>query len=218
MILRILFNRLRALRCSSRCTAFLMFLRKDSYLKQSGWYDSFRKAMPIDKEGVPIPWYTYAAIDFLKSRVDKTMTIFEYGSGNSTMWWAKHAARVVSCEHDQQWFSLLERKLPDNVTYMHVNLESGGDYSKCILQHENEFDVIIIDGRDRVNCANNALGALNDAGIIIWDNSERDKYLAGYDFLTTNGFKRLDFSGLGPINTFGWCTSVFYREQNCLGL
>ena len=102
--------------------------------------------------------------------------------------------------------------------YLHHELVHGGEYSKTILRYNNAFDIIVIDGRDRVNCARNCLGALKDNGVVIWDNSDRDKYEEGYAYLVQNGFNRLDFDGLGPINCDGWRTSVFYRQNNCLGI
>ena len=175
--------------------------------------------MPVDKGGGCYPsWYTYAPVSFLDGRIKEGMSVFEYGSGNSTVWWAARVSRVISCEHDEQWHTKIKIRLPDNVKYMHIDLVTSGDYSKAILQYDKKFDVIVIDGRDRVNCAKNSLCALNDSGVIVWDNSDRDKYQAGYDFLSENGFKRLDFSGLGPVNTYGWCTSIFYRLQNCLNI
>jgi hypothetical protein len=80
------------------------------------------------------------------------------------------------------------------------------------------FDIIVIDGRDRVNCAKNSLGALKEDGVIIWDNSERSKYAEGYAFLKDNGFKRIEFTGIGPVNSFAWSTTVFYRNKNCLAI
>jgi tRNA A58 N-methylase Trm61 len=112
----------------------------------------------------------------------------------------------------------MKPKLPDNVRYRHFNLTSTGNYSKSILKFNKEFDVIVIDGRKRVNCARSCLSALNETGVIIWDNSDREQYLEGYNFLSDNGFKRLDFAGLGPINHFGSCTSIFYRTENCFDI
>jgi hypothetical protein len=76
----------------------------------------------------------------------------------------------------------------------------------------------VIDGRDRVNCTKASLGALKPDGSIVFDNSDRSDYESGYSFLQANEFRRLDFWGMGPINSYGWCTSVFYRTQNCFGI
>ena len=44
--------------------------------------------MPIDKNSNPLPWVTYGFIDFISERLNKSIDVFEYGSGNSTLWYA----------------------------------------------------------------------------------------------------------------------------------
>ena len=146
------------------------------------------------------------------------MNVFEYGSGASTVWWSDHAAKVVSCEHDNKWYQKLKPILALNVDYIYFDLIPGGNYSRAVKQYYNEFDIIVIDGRDRVNCVKNSLTSLKQNGVIVWDDSDRMAYKEGYNYLLANGFKRLDFWGLGPIIALGWCTSVFYRSNNCFGI
>jgi hypothetical protein len=69
-----------------------------------------------------------------------------------------------------------------------------------------------------VNCALNAVSALAASGVIIWDNAERPEYASGIAGLEQQQFRRLDFDGLGPVNSYGWRTSIFYRDGNCLGV
>jgi hypothetical protein len=191
---------------------------KESYLRNTGWFESVITKSPLDETGNPIPWITYAGYAFLKNRVKPDFHVFEYGSGHSTLWWGKHVSRVVSCEHNAEWYEKIKPRLSGNVDYKHVNLVRGGDYCKVILQYQPEFDVIVIDGRDRVNCSKNVLGALKPTGIIIWDDSDRESYNEGYEFLKINGFKRIDFWGMGPGLVIGWCTSIFYRQDNCFDI
>lgn len=175
--------------------------------------------MPVDANGQELPWFTYPFISFLKDRLQPDFSVFEYGSGNSTIWFSRRVLSVVAVEHDETWFTLLREKLKpvQNVTYWHKSLHTS-EYTDEIRRYQQVFDIIVIDGRERVACCKNALGALKNKGVIIWDNSERPGYQPGYDFLTGQGFKRIDFYGLGPINPYEWCTSVFYRTDNCLGL
>jgi len=49
------------------------------------------------------PWLTFRAIDELDRIVNRDMTVFEYGSGGSTLFFADRAARVVSVEHVPAW-------------------------------------------------------------------------------------------------------------------
>lgn len=194
-------------------------LRTNGYLKDTGWFKSFNSGMPVDNFGNPIPWFTYPAIYFIEKRIHNQMSVFEYGCGNSTIWWATHVKRIVSCEHDQGWYEKMKKQVPVNVELHHVGLEStNGRYAKKVATYQNEFDIIVIDGRDRVNCAKNCLLALKEEGVVVWDNSDRAGYEAGYRYLLENGFKQIDFQGIGPIVTITTSTSIFYRSNNCLGI
>lgn len=190
----------------------------DSYLRQVGWFDSFLAFRPVNKQGEPLPWFTYAAMAFLEGRLRKEMSVFEYGSGHSTLWWGGRVSRVVSCEHDAGFYQSLRPQLPANVIYLHRELGEEGAYPRSIEPYRQEFDIVVIDGRDRVACAKYCPAALKADGVVVWDNSDREEYREGYDHLQAHGFRRLEFVGLGPINTYGWATSVFYRPTNCLGL
>ena len=188
------------------------------YFDDIGWFNSVEERSPVDRKGNCLPWYTYPAISFLNKKVLSDMVVFEYGSGNSTLWWSQRVSSVVSYEHDQEWYSSIKKMVPTNVEYMYCALEYGGEYSKAILAYKKRFDIVVIDGRDRINCAMNSLVALRDDGMIIWDNSDREQYEDGYSYLKNNGFRRLDFEGHGPINAYPWCTSIFYRDNNCFGI
>jgi|NOAtaT_7_FD_contig_123_15036_length_2841_multi_5_in_1_out_0_2 hypothetical protein len=203
---------------SMRGKMLLKLLSLRSYFEEIGWFTSVAIGLPVDRDGNCLPWFTYPAISFLEGKVQSDMNVFEYGSGNSTLWWSQKVSKVISCEHDSDWYNSLQKRLPSNVEYRHYDLEFGGEYCKAILSYNQTFDIIVIDGRDRVNCAKNSLEALRENGVIIWDNSDRKRYREGYSYLIQSGFRRLDFEGLGPINNNKWCTSIFYRSNNCFGI
>jgi hypothetical protein len=65
------------------------------------WHNSLKPlASPLADER---PWITFAAIRFLEKALNKQMRIYEYGSGGSTVFFAKRAGEVVSVEHDPDW-------------------------------------------------------------------------------------------------------------------
>lgn len=187
-------------------------------LFDEGWLRSFFAKQSVDSQNNPIPWITYPALHFIKNRLSSDFSVFEYGCGGSTLWWATVVKEVVSVEHDADWYEQIKTQIPPNVTIFNIPLERGGNYSKKISEYDQKFDIIVIDGRDRVNCAKNALKALKSTGIIVWDNTERDEYSEGYEFLQKNGFKRIDFFGMSPINLYCSATSVFYRRENVFGI
>ena len=188
------------------------------HFEDIGWFKSRIAGLPVDKNGAVLPWLTYPVIFFLERKLKPDMRVFEYGSGNSTLWWSKHVSSIVSCEHYLVWYESFKKNIPSNVEYIYCELVDGGEYSKVIKRYQNIFDIIIIDGRDRVNCIKNSLGALTDNGIVIVDNTERDAYREAFQYLLSNGFKRIDFQGLSPGNIYNECTSIFYRCDNCLGI
>lgn len=200
-----------------RLKSILSFNHK-GYLKEIGWFNAFETQSAIDAAGMPIPWVTYSFIDFIKERLNKQHQIFEFGSGNSTFFYAKYAGAVVSVEHDKDWFNKIESAKPTNSTMIFSDLVYGADYCKSPLKLAQKFDVIIVDGRDRVNCCKQAIAALSNEGVIVLDDSERVIYTEAINFLLENGFKHLSFSGISPGLFYNKSTSVFYKKDNCLGL
>lgn len=186
------------------------------YLMSSGWlktiFMSERKKLlnTID----PIPWFSYPAIYFIKQKINTQMKVYEWGCGNSTLFWQDKVQSVVSAEHNKEWVDTIYPYLKNNAEVHYMELVRGGEYCKDILKYENQFDIIVIDGRDRVRCSKNCLAALKDDGIIIWDNAEREEYLEGYDYLLSKGFKRIDFYGLLPWINTSTVTTIFYRIDN----
>lgn len=196
----------------------LVQLQNDSYLSETGWINSAVQREVMDREGNALPWMTYPFIHFLEGRLDKDFHIFEYGSGQSTLYFAKRVQKVISVEHDMDWYNAIKEVLPQNVSVHHKELVYGGEYARFILSTDQKFDLVIIDGRDRVNCCYASMNALKDKGVIILDNADRKAYGKGIQFLKDKGFRQLDFCGMAPKSPQMSCTAVFYRADNCLNI
>lgn len=188
------------------------------YLAEIGWFKALKSQSPVGSDGQAIPWVTYSFIDFISERIKKDHTIFEFGSGNSTIYYAKRAKKVVSVEHDKEWFDKISASAPSNSEMVFSELQTGGEYSKMPSAMEQQFDIIIVDGRDRVNCCYNSISALSENGVVVLDDSERLKYNDARIFFKKEGFKELSFSGISPGLFYRKSTSVFYRSQNCLDI
>jgi hypothetical protein len=195
----------------------LLAFNDNGYLDQIGWFNSFISRAPIDQDNKPIPWVTYSYIDFIKDRLNN-LNVFEFGSGNSTYFYAKNAASVVSVEHDKGWYDKIESTKPANSEMIFCELTEDGDYCRTPLRLEKKFDIIIVDGRDRVNCCKQAVNAISKNGVIVLDDSERERYKEGKYFLKDKGFKELPFSGISPGLFYLKSTSIFYRSNNCLDI
>ncbi|KAA0989657.1 FkbM family methyltransferase [Dyadobacter aurulentus] len=188
----------------------------DGALKQYGWFKSFHSKQSVDASGNPLPWYTYPFILFLKPRLKPDFVVFEYGSGNSTIWYASQVRYITAVEHESGWIKQIAPKLPSNTILLEKPL--GETYIRAVQSTGDLYHIVVVDGRNRVKCAIFASDFLTDDGVIILDNSERPWYTAAKEYLAAKGFRRLDFIGMTPIVGIETCTSVFYRDGNCLGI
>jgi hypothetical protein len=80
------------------------------YLYDSGWVNSFNKKKPVDINNQPVPWLSMPFNSFIEGRLTKNMNIFEFGCGNSTLYYASRVNKVTSVEHDKEWFDLIKSK------------------------------------------------------------------------------------------------------------
>jgi hypothetical protein len=188
------------------------------YLYEIGWNQSVKTGLPVTKDNLPLPWVTYSFIDFIAERLNKEMNLFEWGAGNSTFWYAEKVKSIVSVENNVEWFHHIKKKLPTNATIYYQELKYGGEYGIFPKTLNRKFNIMIIDGRDRVNCMKNSLSCLSDDGVIVLDDSERINYREGDLFLKTKGFKVISFWGLAPGVFVNKCTSLYYRVNNTIGL
>lgn len=201
----------------SRLKALLSYGHK-GYLNSIGWFTAFDNQQAVDGQGKALPWVTYSFIDFIKERINKTQSVFEYGSGNSTIFYAERAGSVTSVEHDKNWFEKVKNTSPANAEMIYCELQRDGEYAKKAALLNKKFDIIIVDGRDRVRCCQYSLNALSDNGVIVLDDSEREVYDAARILLKEKGFKEISFSGISPGLFYEKATSVFYKTDNCLGI
>jgi hypothetical protein len=176
-------------------------------LEKYGQRASFAQARCVDAAGAPIPWYTYPALEYLSSLNFGGQAVLEFGSGASSLWWARRAARVLSVEHDARWLETTRAQAPANLELKLATDEAG----YVAAGADRRFDVIVIDGIHRARCAQ-ALGPLMaDAALVILDNSDWHPKTAArlresYDLL------QVDFHGFGPINSYTWTTSLFFSR------
>lgn len=189
----------------------------NGFLYDVGWWESWSTKSPVDIKRKPLPWVTYSFINFIENRLSKDMVLFEFGSGNSTLYYSSKVKEVHTVENDKDWYNKISKILPKNVTINNIELVYGGDYSKASSLTNSKYDVIIVDGRDRVNCMINAVKSLKSNGVIILDDSEREAYKEGVLKLNSLGFKKLDFWGISPgFISYNKCTSIFYTVDNIL--
>jgi hypothetical protein len=156
-----------------------------------------------DLATLDLAWWSYPALrrveQFLAGRPGAR--VFEFGAGASTVWLARRAAHVFSVEHDAACASTVSELLRDldcgsRVTLHavpatpanglasvrserrdHVGLDFS-EYVQTIDRVGGPFDLIIIDGRARVEAFTRAIRHLAPDGLVVFDNIQRNRYRA----------------------------------------
>jgi len=177
--------------------------------KSKGLLRSITTELPLDGEGAPIPWYTYPVIDYLNQLDFSRCSILEFGAGHSTLFWSKLASKVVCIERSQSWYSQVAKEIDNNNVEL-LLVDGDLEYIEFLSSiQKKQFDIVIIDGRDRFHTVTQVYDVINNGGILIFDNS--DWYPASCSFLRNKNFSQIDFCGFGPINNYTWCTSIFFK-------
>ena len=170
----------------------------------------------LDKDGNPIPWYTYPAIEYLSQFDYSDKQILEFGCGYSSLFWAKRAKKVTSIEDNLNWFDKWKKEFDE--PNLDIRWRDEGEiYEQAAFEDDIKYDVIIVDGKRRFQCAEAAVKALNDGGMIILDDSDRintsQEYVKAVEILKNANLLQVDFYGFCPMNNYTKTTSVFYSRD-----
>ena len=177
---------------------------------------SINEKICLDKNDNPLPWYTYPAIEYLSQFDYGKKNIFEFGCGFSSLFWAKRANRVISIEDNLKWFEKWQKEF--NEENLDIRWRDEGEiYENAIFEDGNKYDVIVVDGKRRWQCAEAAVKALAKGGMIILDDSDRintsEEYVKAVDFLKKADLLQVDFYGFCPMNAYTKTTSVFFARD-----
>jgi hypothetical protein len=197
---------------------YALISNRRSFLYSSGWILSKSTGHPCRPDGSPLPWMNYGIIRLLEERLQPDMVMFEFGSGYSTQFYAGQVGKVTAVEHDESWYQIARQHLPDNVELILQPADADGLYCRSITRSGSHYDVVIVDGIDRVNCMRQALGLLTARGVLLLDDSERTEYADGFEELRQAGFRALSFEGLKPNGSELSRSTVFYRDGNCFNI
>lgn len=159
-------------------------VRHPQYVSRCITHNVVNGKTPLD---LALPWFSYAAIDFLEEFLEPQMTVCEYGSGGSTLFFARRVKSVFSIEDNPKWFELVRQRLHHD-SLQNVTMELcpfdfkdpvGFEHSAYLHAIPDErFDVIVVDGSEewiqvRPQCFKRAENRVKPGGIIVVDDSWR---------------------------------------------
>lgn len=179
-------------------------------------FSPFRRT-PLDQG---LPWWSYSAI----READKLFPgkrIFEWGTGGSTLRYARMGSHITAIEDDISWLNALSVLLSNeglshlvNIHHHPFDFSEPADFptsSYLRALSDPVYDVIVIDGQDvtfreRLTCFRHAEQFMQAGGIILLDDFWR------YDsLLNSNSAKEVCvFESVGPCRVGVTSTALFH--------
>lgn len=125
-----------------------------------------------------LPWMDKKEIDVIEKYLKDNTIMLEWGAGGSTTYFSKRVKKLCSIEHNESFYNEINNLNLKNVNLLFCppnkivpqaesDFESYKDYIECATKFGEKFDVILIDGRARLECAKFAINLLNDNGIVL---------------------------------------------------
>ena len=177
---------------------------------------SIDKKSCTDKEGNPLPWYTYPAIEYLSQFDYRNKKVFEFGCGYSSQFWARRAESVISIEDNKDYFERWQQEFKESNLSVRWR-DEGEIYERAIFEEPDFYDVIVIDGKRRTECAAAAVKKLAAGGMIILDDSDRintsEEYVRAVACLKAVDLIQVDFYGFCPMNNYTKTTTLFLSRD-----
>ena len=104
---------------------------------------------------------------FIEKYLKPEHTFFEWGSGNGTLYFSGLVNKLISLEHDIDFYRMVRTSLDlfevNNVELIHIKLDPSNrnksryeqfkEYVDYPVVNNLEFDICLIDGRARKDCA-----------------------------------------------------------------
>src|SRR5436190_7290387 len=157
--------------------------------KEPQYIAPYLRALPLWRRApidVALPWWSFSAVDFMKSRLSGSEKVFEFGSGGSTLFFAEHCLSIAAVEDNVGWHDRMQAEIKrrglDNATLLlrpfDFRRPIGFETSDYLTALDEKYDVIIIDGQDwtfqqRPVCFYRAENFVKEGGLIIVDDSWR---------------------------------------------
>lgn len=203
------------------------------------WQRSFRDDYSsLESED---PWLPYDLVERLDAFLTDESRVFEYGSGGSTLFFARRARTVTTVEHDREWYetvrAALRKRGLGNVKLVFEppvasEATSTGDrryrsnkspyedtsfetYVRTVQRLERaSLDCLLIDGRARPDCIREGASYVAPGGWLIVDDAHRDRYRTALVALRDRWDEPRTFRGLTPRTDAPVPTALFVRPAS----
>ena len=118
------------------------------------------------------PWLNTPAIHLLDNWIKPNDKILEFGSGQSTIWFATKTKNIISVEHNKDWYKQIKFKL-NKIKVKYIFAKNKTEYLAIFNKIKNEsIDICLVDGEYRRDCIIKVASKIKIGGLMIFDNAE----------------------------------------------
>jgi hypothetical protein len=181
--------------------------------------DRLLKLSPINAS---LPWMPYSTILKLNYIINKDFNILETGSGGSSLFYLSRCNNLTSLEHDDKWLKEFEKNISLTsfkkrwtVVLKQLNKKSKNEspYLQFLREQKDEsFDLISVDGRLRNESLKIVSSKVKMGGYLLLDNSDRNEYNEGIDFIDSLGWSKQDFNGFCYSHEWESKSTMWHRN------
>ncbi len=180
------------------------------------------------------PWFSFPSIDYIEKLTSSDMHVLEFGCGYSTIWWAQRVCRVTSIERSSHWITEVNQALSmhamvnvDLIPFLgfsgttEEDIKAGCDsvqleptIQRYVLAGQVksvQYDVIVVDDVFRNEAAAAAISQLKPGGMLVLDDSERERYRPTFDLLKRIGWSFASCHGATPYHFHEKQTTIWHK-------
>lgn len=141
----------------------------------------------------PKPWMPPDAVSFLGdivrdlSESRDPVRVLEFGAGSSTVWFDNAGCRVVSVEHNLKWLERVKKSTTWHTFLVYHQTPYAG-----ITEYfpDGLFDIVLVDGRRRVECLERSIRLVAPGGWLILDDANRPRYVFAHRAVENVGWEK----------------------------
>jgi len=122
-----------------------------------------------------VPMISYRARRAIEELLTKDSQMVEFGSGNSTLWFAARTGFVLSIEDDKEWYAHVQKQCSSLDSYnVRLELRTEKNYTNLLDIQNESLDFALVDGTDREGCIRSVVPKLKRGANLYLDNSDKD--------------------------------------------
>lgn len=172
-----------------KSTHFSLWLHLNLWFK-----DRILRKSTIDSA---FPWINYSTIQFMHNIVSKDTKVLEFGAGGSSLFFLERKTNLISIEHEAEWINEVQKRASQKqlMRWSHHLISSNKPNSRVPLPDDylyplksivdSSIDLVVVDGRHRVESVKRAMTKVKPGGCLILDNSDRPEYAETFELLLT---------------------------------